>query len=104
MMTMPVATLGLGNRGLPRKSTRTMPVAVLAPAVLVVGGQSAVPKATGLLYLDTSASVSSPVEDLLHRMPLQKKIGQIHQIVVGALPDSTHPPAGNCKNPRGTTD
>src|SRR2546423_5169526 len=104
MMTMPVATLGLGNRGLPRKSTRTMSVAVLAAAVLVVGGQSAVPKATGLLYLDSSASVSSRVEDLLRRMTLPEKIGQMDQIVVGALRDATNPADGNCKNPGGNTD
>src|SRR2546423_4805568 len=104
MMTMPVATLGLGNRGLPRKSTRTMSVAVLAAAVLVVGGQSAVPKATGLLYLDSSASVSSRVEDLLHRMTLQEKIGQMDQIVVGALRDATNPADRNFKHPGGNTD
>jgi beta-glucosidase len=81
-------------------------VAVCAVAALVVGGPSTagIPRVAGQLYLDSTASVSARVEDLLGRMTLQEKIGQMDQIVVGSLRDSANPADGMCHNAGGNND
>src|SRR5438034_1013772 len=57
------------------------------------GPQAAAPTVT---YKDPGAPVSARVEDLLGRMTLAEKVGQMDQIVVGRLRDSTNPADGNC--------
>ncbi len=86
---------------------RNMAVAVLCAAALVGSSgasAAAVPAISGPLYLDAGASVSARVEDLLHRMTLPEKIGQMDQIVTGALRDTTNPANGMCHNAGGNTD
>jgi beta-glucosidase len=58
----------------------------------------------GTLYLDPNASVSARVEDLLRRMTLMEKIGQMDQIVIGRLREATNPANGDCQNRGGNTD
>jgi len=89
-----------------RVNVRNMPAAVVCIAVLVIGGPSAVGglRGGGTLYLDSTASISSRVEDLLGRMTLLEKIGQMDQIVVGALRDSADPADGVCHNSGGNND
>jgi len=85
---------------------------VLAAAICVVGlvaasglanagPQAAAPTAT---YLDPKAPISARVEDLLHRMTLAEKVGQMDQIVVGQLRDKTNPADGMCHNTGGNDD
>jgi beta-glucosidase len=62
-----------------------------------------VPRATPL-YLDAGAPVAARVEDLLRRMTLAEKVGQMDQIVVGRLRDKADPADGNCTNAGGNTD
>src|SRR5256885_7601830 len=82
--------------------------AALCLAGLVVaapsGGAAAAPDNGVALYQNPSASVSARVEDLLHRMTLAEKIGQMDLIVTGALRDSTNPADGNCRNSGGNND
>jgi beta-glucosidase len=81
--------------------TLTVAVALLSVAALVVATPPAKadPRTTATpLYLDPSAATSARVEDLLHRMTLAEKIGQMDQIVVGRLRDTTNPADGNCNN------
>jgi beta-glucosidase len=79
-------------------------VVCVAALVLAAPPATAVPRSAGLLYLDPSASVSARVENLLGRMTLQEKIGQMDQIVVGALRDSSNPADGVCHNSGGNND
>jgi beta-glucosidase len=66
---------------------------------------SATIKAAGKpLYLNRNAPIPSRVEDLLRRMTLEEKIGQMDQIVVGRLRDTTNPADGNCDNSGGNSD
>jgi beta-glucosidase len=77
-------------------------VAVLAIATFIV--TSAAPGAGQPRYLDRHASVSSRVDDLMHRMTLAEKVGQMDQIVIGKLRDTTSPASGDCNNAGGNTD
>jgi beta-glucosidase len=77
-------------------------VAVLAMATFIV--TSAAPGAGQPRYLDRHASVSSRVDDLMHRMTLAEKVGQMDQIVIGKLRDTTSPAGGDCNNAGGNTD
>ena len=56
------------------------------------------------LYLDAHASIKSRVNDLLHRMTLEEKVGQMDQIVIGKLRDRTSPANGDCNNAGGNND
>ncbi len=56
------------------------------------------------VYLNPNAPVSSRVDDLLRRMTLAEKIGQMDQIVVGRLRDTTNPANGECNNAGGNND
>ena len=56
------------------------------------------------LYLDAGAPVAARVDDLLRRMTLAEKVGQMDQIVVGRLRDTTNPANGDCTNAGGNTD
>src|SRR5438270_4750315 len=55
-------------------------------------------------YHDHHQSIQTRVNDLLGRMTLQEKIGQMDQIVVGKLRDTTAPADGDCKNAGGNAD
>jgi len=77
-------------------------VAALAAAS---GPVSAAPAAGAApLYLDAGAPVAARVEDLLHRMTLAEKVGQMDQIVVGELRDKADPANGKCTNAGGNSD
>jgi beta-glucosidase len=56
------------------------------------------------LYLNAHASIDSRVNDLLHRMTLEEKVGQMDQIVIGKLRDTTPPANGDCNNAGGNSD
>jgi beta-glucosidase len=73
---------------------------------VVPAGATAAPPAEldGMTYLNPRAPVAARVEDLLRRMTLPEKIGQMDQIVTGALRDSTNPADGNCRNSGGNND
>jgi beta-glucosidase len=55
-------------------------------------------------YLDARASIKDRVDDLLPRMTLAEKVGQMDQIVVGELRDTTPPANGDCNNAGGNND
>jgi beta-glucosidase len=73
-------------------------------AVAPSGGASAAPETDSTHYLNSHAPIPARVEDLLRRMTLPEKIGQMDQIVTGALRDSTNPADGNCRNSGGNAD
>jgi len=77
-------------------------IAVLAVATLCL--TAAAPGAGQPRYLDRHASVASRVNDLLHRMTLEEKVGQMDQIVIGKLRDTTSPANGDCNNAGGNND
>jgi beta-glucosidase len=83
-----------------------MSAALLCTAALVATAPSAsaAPPALGSVYLDQRAPIASRVEDLLRMMTLPEKIGQMDQIVTGALRDTTNPAGGACKNSGGNND
>jgi beta-glucosidase len=55
-------------------------------------------------YLDARASIKDRVDDLLRRMTLAEKVGQMDQIVVGELRDTSPPANGDCNNAGGNND
>ncbi|WP_243726846.1 beta-glucosidase family protein [Actinocrispum wychmicini] len=55
-------------------------------------------------YLNPNAPVSFRVADLLRRMTLAEKIGQMDQIVTGSLRDTADPADGMCRNTGGNKD
>ena len=77
-------------------------IAALALATLCV--TAAAPGAGRPRYLDRHASVDSRVNDLLGRMTLAEKVGQMDQIVIGKLRDTTSPANGDCNNAGGNND
>ena len=77
-------------------------IAALAIATLAL--TTGAPGAGRPLYLDRHASIESRVNDLLHRMTLEEKVGQMDQIVIGKLRDTTPPANGNCNNAGGNND
>jgi beta-glucosidase len=62
-------------------------------AVIGVTSGAAAPRVT---YMDSSAPARARVNDLLHRMTLKEKVGQMDQVVVGLLRDKTNPANGVC--------
>jgi beta-glucosidase len=76
--------------------------AALAIATLFV--TAAAPGAGQPRYLDRHASIDSRVNDLLHRMTLAEKVGQMDQIVIGKLRDTNSPANGDCNNAGGNND
>jgi beta-glucosidase len=77
-------------------------IAALAIATLCVTATA--PGAGQSRYLDRHASIESRVNDLLHRMTLAEKVGQMDQIVIGKLRDTTSPADGDCNNAGGNND
>jgi beta-glucosidase len=77
-------------------------IAAIAIAALTL--TAGAPGAGQPRYLDRNASVESRVNDLLHRMTLEEKVGQMDQIVIGKLRDTTPPANGDCNNAGGNND
>jgi beta-glucosidase len=73
-------------------------------AIVALGATAAAPGAGQPRYLDPNSPVKDRVNDLLHRMTLQEKVGQMDQIVVGKLRDTTEPASGDCNNAGGNND
>src|SRR6476646_10750525 len=73
-------------------------------AIVTLGVTAAAPGAGQPRYLDRHASIKNRVNDLLHRMTLEEKVGQMDQIVIGKLRDSTAPASGDCNNAGGNND
>src|SRR5262245_20956916 len=68
-------------------------IALLAVALAVT---AAAPGAGQPRYLDQHASIKARVNDLLDRMTLEEKVGQMDQIVIGELRAPTEPANGEC--------
>jgi len=80
-------------------------VAVLLAALVVATlAVTAAPGAGQPVYLNPHASIPARVNDLLHRMTLAEKVGQMDQIVIGKLRDTTSPANGDCNNAGGNND
>jgi beta-glucosidase len=75
---------------------------MIAATVLVGVTQGAASSTTP--YRDPHASVQARVGDLLKRMTLGEKVGQMDQIVVEKLRDKTNPGDGNCNDADGNND
>jgi beta-glucosidase len=71
----------------------SLAAAAAASAAVGVTSGSATTTAT---YLNANAPTSARVSDLLRRMTLAEKVGQMDQIVVEKLRDSTDPANGDC--------
>jgi beta-glucosidase len=70
--------------------------AALAVAAVVAVGVSAVSASPTVVYKNSRAAVQLRVSDLLRRMTLPEKIGQMDQIVVGKLRGPNAPANGDC--------
>jgi beta-glucosidase len=87
------------------KRTLTAAGALIAlVAIVTLGVTAAAPGAGQPRYLDRHASIKQRVNDLLHRMTLEEKVGQMDQIVIGKLRDTTAPANGDCNNAGGNND
>jgi beta-glucosidase len=78
-------------------------IVALATAVLGMTAASA-PGAGQPRYLDANAPIKDRVDDLLRRMTLEEKVGQMDQIVIGELRDTSPPANGDCNNSGGNND
>lgn len=70
----------------------TVAVIGVASGTAAPGGTTA-PRA---IYMNPSASIPARVHDLLRRMTLKEKVGQMDQAVIGLLRDKTNPANGIC--------
>ena len=82
----------------------TVVVVLLAALVVAVLAAASAPGAGQPVYLNPHASIPARVNDLLHRMTLEEKVGQMDQIVIGKLRDTTSPANGDCNNAGGNND
>jgi beta-glucosidase len=82
----------------------TAVVVLLAALVIATLAVTAAPGAGRPLYLNSHARINARVNDLLHRMTLEEKVGQMDQIVIGELRDTTSPANGDCNNAGGNND
>jgi beta-glucosidase len=87
---------------------RTLALAAVL-IVAVVGGAlgmtaASAPGAGQPRYLDARASIKDRVNDLLRRMTLEEKVGQMDLIVIGELRDPSPPANGDCNNSGGNND
>jgi beta-glucosidase len=80
-----------------------MMIVALVGVALGMAAASA-PGADQPRYLDARASIKNRVNDLLRRMTLEEKVGQMDLIVVGELRDTTPPANGDCNNTGGNND
>jgi beta-glucosidase len=69
-------------------------VALVAVALGLTAASA--PGAGKALYLNAHAPIKARVNDLLHRMTLEEKVGQMDQIVIAKLRDTTNPANGDC--------
>ena len=76
---------------------------LIALAIATLSITAAAPGAGQPTYLNRHASIQSRVNDLLGRMTLEEKVGQMDQIVIGKLRDTTPPPTATATTPAGTT-
>ena len=81
----PYSSAPTPRRGEPMSRISTAFVVLLAALVVATLTVTAAPGAGQPLYLNSHASIPARVNDLLHRMTLQEKVGQMDQIVVGKL-------------------
>ena len=70
--------------------------AALVLAVTAVVGVTGVTATTRITYMDPQALTQARVHDLLRRMTLAEKVGQMDQIVVEKLRNPSAPADGNC--------
>jgi beta-glucosidase len=77
--------------------------ATIVAATAVVGVTQVAASST-VTYRNPRASVQARVADLLKRMTLSEKVGQMDQIVVEKLRDKTNPADGNCNNAGANSD
>ena len=82
----------------------TAVVVLLAALVIATLAVTAAPGAGRPLSLTSHAGLNARVNDLLHRMTLEEKVGQMDQIVIGKLRDTTSPANGDCNNAGGNND
>ena len=82
----------------------TAVVVLLAALVVATLAAAGAPGAGQPVYLNSHASIPARVNDLLHRMTLEEKVGQMDQIVIGKLRDTTSPANGDCNNAGGNND
>src|SRR6266536_26033 len=97
-------------RHLPRPSLPSLPwprrrrariLAAAALAACCVAATLGVPaiaaqRGSTPVYLDSGASIGARVKDLMKRMTLAEKVGQMDQIVVGKLKAASAPANGDC--------
>src|SRR6266536_1943754 len=82
----------------PSRRTRVLAAAAAAACVAATLGVPAIAAQTTKtpVYMDASASIPSRVHDLMKRMTLAEKVGQMDQIVVGKLKGPSAPANGDC--------
>ena len=81
----------------------TVVVVLLAALVVAVLAAASAPGAGQPVYLNPHAPIPARVNDLLHRMTLEEKVGQMDQIVIGKLRDTTRRPTATATTPAATT-
>ena len=74
-------------------------LAVATPGVTVAAEGAGPP-----IYLDPNAPIHLRVSDLLRRMTLEEKVGQMDQVDVSKLRDTAQPADGNCNNAGANND
>ncbi len=87
-----------------RRTLAMVGVLIAALTAIALGTTASAPGAGQPRYLDARASIKDRVNDLLRRMTLEEKVGQMDQIVIGELRDATPPANGDCNNPNGNND
>jgi beta-glucosidase len=91
---------GLGRLLASRRRTRRLTATVAVLSVVALGGPLLATGSTAAparpAYLDRRAPVAARVADLLRRMTLAEKVGQMDQIVIGKLKAATPPANGDC--------
>jgi beta-glucosidase len=87
-----------------RRTLAMVGVLIAALMAIGLGATASAPGAGQPRYLDKRASIKDRVDDLLRRMTLEEKVGQMDQIVIGELRDTTPPANGDCNNSGGNND
>jgi beta-glucosidase len=87
-----------------RRTLAMVGALIAALMAIALGATASAPGAGQPRYLDARASIKDRVDDLLRRMTLEEKVGQMDQIVIGELRDTTPPASGDCNNSGGNND